>query len=98
MSDIVKGLEKILNTTSKQMEKKLVNLGKTIDEESKKLDLKSQIGHHERTIRQAYAKLGEAYFEQKINKKAMENEESLIEIIKSNKKIISLLNDQLAKF
>ncbi len=95
MSKMFKDLEDVLNKTSKQLEKGVGKLSTKFDSEAKKLDLKSQIGNHERKIRQAYTRLGEAYFQFKENNVSMNQADIILDSIKANQKVIDLLNKQL---
>lgn len=95
MNDFMKDVEGILNTTVKQFEEGVNKLGSKLDLEAKKLELKSQIGNHERVIRQHYTKLGEIYFNSLIGNETSEESNTIVEVIKSNKKVVELLNIQL---
>ena len=95
MSKIFKDLEDVVSKTSKQIEKGVGKLSSIIDVEAKKVDLKSQIGNHERKIRQAYTQLGEAYYQYVENNVEMKQANIIIDSIKANKKVIDLLSKQL---
>ena len=84
---VEKGTEK-LGDTSKDLSEK-------IGSEKKKVELRSQITTHERQISKAYEKLGEAYYEHEINGRKMVSLDDLVDVVKSNKKVIRLLEEQI---
>lgn len=90
-------LEALFDETVKFLTDNAEALSNRIDIEKNKIDIKSQIGHHERVIRKNYARLGEAYYDYMENYGSMEKTEDLLESIKTNKKVIELLNAQLAE-
>lgn len=98
MEDLFKELEQLVDKTAKKLNDGVNQVAAKVSEEKNKIDLKSQIGHHERTVRKNYARLGEAYYNLVVNGTAIENQDDLIEMIKTNKKVISLLEDQLKQF
>lgn len=98
MEDLFKELEQLVDKTAKKLNAGVNQVAAKVSEEKNKIDLKSQIGHHERTVRKNYARLGEAYYNLVVNGTAIENQDDLIEMIKTNKKVISLLEDQLKQF
>lgn len=61
-----------------------------------KLELKSQIGEHTRTLNKSYARLGEAYYEAARTGKPVEGMEDVFNLIKSNRELIQLLNEKLS--
>ncbi|MDD6369878.1 hypothetical protein [Galactobacillus timonensis] len=61
-----------------------------------KLELKSQIGEHKRTLNKSYARLGEAYYDASTAGKPVEGMEDVLNLIKSNRELIQLLNEKLA--
>ncbi|NLC96710.1 MAG: hypothetical protein GX675_03980 [Erysipelotrichaceae bacterium] len=95
MSDIFKDLEDVVSDVVKDVEKNLNKLGEKIDKESKKLDIKSQIGNHERKIRQNYTKLGKAYYNNLENNESMTQVDIIVDSIKANLKVVELLKKQL---
>ena len=98
MEDLFKELEQLVDKTAKKLNDGVNQVAAKVSEEKNKIDLKSQIGHHERTVRKNYARLGEAYYNLVVNGTAIENQDDLIEMIKTNQKVISLLEDQLNQF
>ena len=61
-----------------------------------KLELKSQIGEHKRTLNKSYARLGEAYYDASTAGKPVESMDDVLNLIKSNRELIQLLNEKLA--
>lgn len=61
-----------------------------------KLELKSQIGEHKRTLNKSYARLGEAYYDALTAGKPVEGMDDVLNLIKSNRELIQLLNEKLA--
>ena len=61
-----------------------------------KLELKSQIGEHKRTLNKSYARLGEAYYDASTAGKPVEGMNDVLNLIKSNRELIQLLNEKLA--
>ena len=61
-----------------------------------KLELKSQIGEHKRTLNKSYARLGEAYYDASTAGKPVERMDDVLNLIKSNRELIQLLNEKLA--
>ena len=61
-----------------------------------KLELKSQIGEHKRTLNKSYARLGEAYYDASTAGKPGEGMNDVLNLIKSNRELIQLLNEKLA--
>lgn len=95
MDDLQKEIEELLNKTTKAVNESVNYVATKVNKEKNKLDIKSQIGYHERTLKKAYCRLGEAYFISVETGIAMENNEDLLEVIKTNKKVIRLLEEQL---
>ncbi|MCI5774226.1 MAG: hypothetical protein MR210_06685 [Erysipelotrichaceae bacterium] len=95
MEDLQKQLEELMNKTAKAVNESVNYVANKVDVEKNKLDIKSQIGYHQRTLRNAYTRLGEAYFQSLEANEAMVNNEDLLEVIKTNKKVIYLLEEQL---
>lgn len=60
------------------------------------LELKSQIGEHKRTLNKSYARLGEAYYDASTAGKPVESMDDVLNLIKSNRELIQLLNEKLA--
>ena len=63
--------------------------------ERKKMELRSEIGDHTRTLNKAYMRLGEAYYNSTAEHKAMEDVKDLMALIQSNRKLVQLLQNQL---
>lgn len=86
---IEKGTE-TFKSTSKTLTDQLVK-------ERKKLEIRSQIGQHERQIHKAYERIGEAYCKHLETGESLDSLEDVIALVQSNKKVIELLNDQLSQ-
>ncbi len=102
MSEINKKAEEIVKLFNDTVDKgvKIVNestkdLTDSLKRERKKMEIRSQIGEHQRALTKAYTRLGEAYYASKTAGKAMENMEDVEGLIKSNKKVVELLTEQL---
>ena len=75
---------------------RLVQEGRAVmDKERKKVEIRAQIGHHERAVTKAYTRLGEAYFNNVENGASMDSAKDVLDLIKSNKKVVELLQEQL---
>ncbi len=72
------------------------DLTDTIARERKKIELRSEIGERSRTLNKAYTRLGEAYYDSLQNRRSMDDMSDVIAIIDSNRKLVDLLNEQLA--
>ena len=68
----------------------LKDISARIELERTKLDLKSQIGHHEKIVNKSYFRLGEAYFKAVEEEGEMSEVTDIVDIIKANKKIIGM--------
>ncbi len=95
MDDLQKQIEELLGKTAKAVNESVNYVANKVDIEKNKIDIKSQIGYHERTLRKAYTRLGEAYYQSLEAGVPMVNNEDLLEVIKTNKKVIHLLEEQL---
>lgn len=65
------------------------------DEQTAKLKLRAEIGQNERDITKAYARLGEAYYEAKVNNAEMSDVNDVMDLIRSKKKLVELLREKL---
>ena len=72
------------------------DLSDTIARERKKIELRSQIGEHTRSLNKAYIRLGEAYYESLQSGRKMEDMNDVLTIIDSKRRLVELLNDQLS--
>lgn len=95
VDELQKSVEKIIKETSKTVTKGTKDITTIISKEQKKVEIKSQIGQHKRNVTKAYARLGEAYFKHETEGATMEGTEDVMDILKSNLKVIRLLQDQL---
>lgn len=91
LEELRKGINNAADKASVMIEESVKGIGGTLQIEKKKLELKSQIGQHQRTITKAYARIGEAY----VNQGDMESVKDVVELVKSNQKLIALLQEQL---
>lgn len=80
---------------SEAVNESVKDISNKIEIERTKLDLKSQIGHHDRIVTKSYARLGEAYYTYLEENGSMASTNDIVEIIKANKKIINMLEKQL---
>ncbi len=67
----------------------------TTETQTAKLKLRSEIGQNQRDITKAYTRLGEAYFEAQENGAEMSNVNDLLELVRSKKKVVDLLQEKL---
>lgn len=102
MTDLKKIVEAIQNDvdvlvrkTVKSVEKGTRNVSSTIATEQKKVAIRSQIGQHQRNATKAYARLGEAYYNYVEKGVALTGIEDVLDILRSNNKVIELLQAQL---
>jgi len=103
MSDIKKSANEWVKFVDEKSDQvvKLFNEGTkdfsgTVKKERKKMEIKSQIGEHTRALNKAYTRLGEAYYNSKTaGKSEPANMQDVMDLIRSNRKVVELLNDQL---
>lgn len=88
-------LSKIAEKSAEKLSGTTKDLSKKVNAERKKLEVKSQIGQHERQITKAYERLGEAYYKHTVSGTPMDGLDDIMEVIRSNQKVISLLEIQL---
>ena len=96
MEDWKKELEDMVNKTSKIVEEGSRDFMNAFDRERRKMEIKAQIGHHERAVTKAYTRLGEAYYKNVETGASMDAVKDVADLIRSNSKVIELLNQQLA--
>lgn len=82
------------------MVSKYVNVGvqkvkDVADFQTRKMKLQSEIGQNQRDITKAYTKLGQAYYEAKENNAQMSDVEDVMELIRSKKKLVDMLQEKL---
>lgn len=91
---------KFLNDTGTQFAKIVTDASSSFTEGAKKakqkLELKSQIGDHTRALNKAYARLGEAYYDAYTSHREVQDMDDVLALIKSNRKVIELLNEKLS--
>lgn len=91
--------EKQLNEFTGRLAKAVtdgVRIAKDVaDEQTAKLKLRAEIGQNERDITKAYARLGEAYYEARINNAEMSDVNDVLDLIRSKKKLVELLKEKL---
>lgn len=92
-----RNFERVVKFAGRQLEKSVVKISDKIDDGTKKFELVSKIGDHERIIKQNYQKLGEAFYNSKVYGTNLDSIEPLIDVIKANKQVVDLLNDQLKR-
>lgn len=71
------------------------DLSKAFERETKKMELRSEIGEHQRSLTKAYTKLGEAYYDAENNHTAMGDVSETMTLITSNRRLIDMLKSQL---
>lgn len=67
----------------------------TVKKERRKMELRSQIGKHQRMIQKAYARLGELYYMNHSKGVSMDQAADILNILDSNIKVVDLLKQQL---
>ena len=69
----------------------------TLKNERKKMELRSEIGEHRRALNRAYTRLGEAYYDSQTSRnREMSDVSDIMVIIQNNRRLIELLEGQLA--
>ncbi len=96
--DLTETISSLIEKGTETLNKTTKTITDQISKERKKLEIRSQIGQHERQLSKAYERIGKAYFEEKENGTAMEDLTDVIALVRSNRKVVELLNDQLAQF
>ncbi|MBR4456930.1 MAG: hypothetical protein IKS32_12065 [Solobacterium sp.] len=71
------------------------DLSSSFVKERRKMELRSEIGEHTRTIDKAYAKLGEKYYSMLETNGDKKELEDVLEVIRSNRKLVDMLTAQL---
>ncbi|MBR2767722.1 MAG: hypothetical protein IKG00_08915 [Lachnospiraceae bacterium] len=70
----------------------------TMKNERKKMELRSEIGEHRRALNRAYTRLGEAYYDAQTSRtKEMSDVSDIMVIVQNNRRLIELLEGQLAE-
>ena len=82
------GAEKVVGSTK--------DLSTRLQVERKRIEIKSQIGQHQRQMSKAYERIGEAYYKHLETQQPVEGINDVLDIVRSNKKVIDLLKEQLA--
>ena len=98
MADLDKYLEtakKIVNFGTEKVKDGTKDLSSRLQVERKKIEIKSQIGQHQRQMSKAYERIGEAYYKHLETGNPVEGVNDVLEIIRSNKKVVELLQEQL---
>ncbi len=72
------------------------DIRKTIEEERRKMELRSEIGEHRRALNKAYMRLGEAYYESRKNGVREFEDADLMDLIQNKRRLIELLEAQLS--
>ncbi len=91
LKDLNEGLNTMVDKTAKFIDSSTKDFSGTMEKERKKMELRSQIGQHQRAVQKGYERIGEAY----VTGTDMKTMQDVIDLVKSNNKLISLLNDQL---
>ena len=102
MADIKKTIDELQGTfmeavgkAAKIVESSTKELSGTVNKERRKMEIRSQIGQHQRNVTKAYTRLGEAYFKYVEKGESMSGVGDVLDILRSNTKVIELLNEQL---
>ena len=95
MEDWKKELNDFADKAAKAVQSGSKDFMSAMDRERKKVEIRAQIGHHERAVTKAYTRLGEAYFNNVENGASMDSAKDVLDLIKSNKKVVELLQEQL---
>jgi len=95
MEDWKKELNDFADKAAKAVQAGSKDFMSVMDKERKKVEIRAQIGHHERAVTKAYTRLGEAYFNNVENGASMDSVKDVLDLIKSNKKVVELLQEQL---
>lgn len=102
MSELNKYAEEVKKIVTNQVNKaaKLLaennrDITEVLRKERKKLEIRSQIGQHQRQVAKAYERIGQAYYEHEEQGKSMDYIKDVMDLLRSNLKVIDLLNEQL---
>lgn len=96
--DLTETISSLIEKGTETFNKKTKNITDQIAKERKKLEIRSQIGQHERQLSKAYERIGKAYYDEKETGVASEDLTDVIALVRSNRKVVELLNEQLAQF
>ncbi|MBQ6450874.1 MAG: hypothetical protein IJJ29_03020 [Solobacterium sp.] len=104
MSEFNKYVEEIRKLINDQVDKTARTITdntreftEVFQKERRKIELRSQIGQHQRQVSKAYERIGQAYFENIEEGKSMDHIKDVIDLLRSNRKVIELLKQQLAE-
>ncbi len=97
LDDIVKGMNEVTDKASKIIDSGAKDLPGTLSREKKKVEIKAQIGKNQRAVVKAYARIGEAYFNHVEKGTSMDEMKDVLDLVRSNNKVIELLEEQLAR-
>jgi len=91
LKELNDGLNDLTDRTVKFIGDSTKDFSGTMEKERRKMDLRSQIGQHRRAVQKAYERIGEAY----VSGRPMTEMQDVIELVKSNNKLIDMLGEQL---
>ena len=94
--DVTETISSFIEKGTEVFTKKTKTITDQIAKERKKLEIKSQIGQHERQISKAYERIGKAYYEHIESGASMNNLDDITALVRSNLKVVELLNEQLS--
>lgn len=97
LDELVKSLTEVTEKASRLIDSGAKDLPETLNREKKKMDLRSQIGKNRRAVQKAYTRVGEAYFNYVEYGTSMDEMRDVVDLIRSNNKVIELLEEQLAQ-
>ncbi len=95
MTDFEKYISEVSDKVAEFVTEGAKAIKNTTDTQTQKIRIRSEIGQNQRDITKAYARLGEAYYNAKENGAEMSNVNDILELIRSKKKLISLLQEKL---
>ena len=84
-----------VNKTTKLLSENNKDITELLRRERKKMEIRSQIGQHQRQVSKAYERIGQAYYEHTEQGKSMDYIKDVMDLLRSNLKVIDLLNEQL---
>ena len=95
MSDFEKQFNDLYDKVAKVVVDSAKAAKSVADVQTAKLKLRAEIGQNERDITKAYNRLGQAYYEAKVNNAEMSDVNDVLDLIRSKKKLVELLQEKL---
>ncbi len=97
MDELMKNVNEVTDKATKFIDSGTKDLPGTLNREKKKMEIRAQIGKNQRAVVKAYARIGEAYFNHVENGTSMDEMKDVLDLIRSNNKVIELLGEQLQR-